>query len=85
MLLGDCDEAAKERVRRVVLYQMVRQNSGWLLGVDFAKAARLQMSNNATEGGLLSYKTATRCPGHEVDMHVCLADAGRRPGCVSRF
>jgi len=85
MLLRGCDEAAKERVPRLVLYQMVRQNSGWLLGVDFAKAARLQMSNNATEGCLLSYKTATRCPGHEVDMHVCLADAGRRPECVSRF
>jgi len=41
MLLGGSDEAAKERVGRLVLYQVVRQNSGWLLGVDFTKAARL--------------------------------------------
>jgi hypothetical protein len=84
MLLGGCDEAAKENVRRLVLYQVVRQNSGWLFGVDFAKAARLQMSNNATQRRLLSYKTATRCPGYEVDMHVCLGYAGRRPTCVPR-
>jgi hypothetical protein len=85
MRLGGCDESAKECVRRFVLYQVVRQNSGRLLDVDFAEAARLQMSYNATERRLLSYKTATRCPGHEVDMHICLGDAGRRPRCAPRL
>ena len=53
--------------------------------LDFTKATRLKVSNNATQRRPLSYKAATLGPRYEIDMYVYLGDARRWPRCAPRF
>ena len=82
---GDCDEPAEELVSMLVLDQMVSQDPGRLLGVDFRETACPQVSDEAAERCALPDEVAIPCPCDQIDMHVDLGDAGRRPSRSPRF
>lgn len=85
MLTGNRDEPAEKLACRVVLHEVVSQNSGRLLGIDFGKASRLQMSDDTTECSPFTYKSAILGPRDEIDMNVDVANTGYRRHITSRF
>jgi hypothetical protein len=84
--MGDahCNQPVKERIRRLILDQMVGQNSCRLLGAHGAEATRPQVLHQTTQRRIFPDKPAISFPGNEVDMDIRLDDA-RYPGtCASR-
>ena len=75
--MGDAhgDQPVEERVRRLILDQMMGQNSCRLLGAHSAEAPRPQVLHQATQRRIFPDEPAISFPGNEVDMDVRLGDA----------
>ena len=66
------DQSVKERVRCLILDQVVGEDPCRLVGPPAAKAARLQVIYQITQRRIFPNKPATSFPGNEVDMDIRL-------------
>ena len=79
------DQPAKERVCRLVLNEVVGQDSRRLIVTDAGAAALSQVSYEVAQRRSFPDEFAVACPGDEIDMNVDLNDAGHRKSGVPRI
>ena len=84
--MGDAyrDQPVKERVRRLILDEMVGQDSRRLVRAHGAEAPRPQMFHQTTQRGIFADKLATSLPGDDIDMDIRFDDARCPRGRGSR-
>jgi hypothetical protein len=84
MSSGQRHQPEQEIARGVVLNEVVGQDPGRLVAIDFAASARPQMPDEAAERRSLADEAAVRPPGNEVDVNIGCEHARRRPRRAAR-
>ena len=81
---GQRHQPEQEIARGVVLNEVMGQDPGRLVAIDFAASARPQMPDEAAERRGFADKSAVRLPGNEVDVNIGCEHTQRRPRRAAR-
>jgi hypothetical protein len=84
MSSGQRHQPEQEIARGVVLNEVVGQDAGRLVAIDFAASARPQMPDKAAQRRGFADELAVRPPGNEVDVNIGCVRARRRPRRATR-